>query len=328
MSKKIIYLMLTMSVLFWGATFSLVSYTVRYLSPPAGGALRYSIASLLVIVVLAFRRRTALRALKRSWRPLLAMALIGVVVFNVLFFFGLRYTSPTNGALIQATNPLLTALIAGVCYGERISRGHKIGTVISFAGVAVLILSGSVQRLEPPNIGDLLCVGATTCLALYSIFSGRYVKESTPVVTTGLTTLMGCAGLWVVASVVTPRPTPHVLENLPIGVYGALAFVGMLATVLAYVFWNYGVSHIGVADTAVFFHLVPVFTVLTSLALGQPVTLLQIGAGVVVTLGVFISSRIAHDPPPAPVAASSEFTGSARPAESAPPQSRDEQPAP
>ncbi|MDN3260904.1 DMT family transporter [Streptomyces sp. CSDS2] len=296
MSRKVIYLMLTLSALFWGATFNLVNYTVRHVTPPTGAALRYSIAAVAVLAVLAARRRTALRALRGSWRPLLAMSLIGVVLFNVLFFFGMRHTSPTNGALIQATNPLITALIAGVCYGERISRGHKIGTLVSFAGVAVLILGGSVRRLEPPNIGDLLCVGATTCLALYSILGGRYIKDSTPVVTTGLTTLMGCAGLWAVAWQSEPRPAPGVLAALPAGVWAALAFVGLLATVLAYVFWNYGVSHIGVADTTVFFHLVPVFTVLASLALGQPVTLLQIGAGLVVILGVFVSSREAHAP--------------------------------
>ncbi|MFI9809385.1 DMT family transporter [Streptomyces sp. NPDC052301] len=303
MSRKAIYLMLTMSALFWGATFNLVNYTVRHVSPPAGAALRYSIASLAVLAVLAVRRRVALRALRSSWRPLLAMALVGVLLFNVLFFFAMRHTSPTNGALIQATNPLVTALIAGVWHRERISRGHKIGTLVSFAGVAVLILAGSVRRLEPPNIGDLMCVGATTCLALYSILGGRYVKNSTPVVTTGLTTLMGCAGLWVVASQVSPRPTPHVLAALPAGVWTALAFVGLLATVLAYVFWNYGVSHIGVADTAVFFHLVPVFTVLGSFVLGQPVTPLQIAAGLVVILGVFVSSREAHAPRPAAAAA-------------------------
>lgn len=296
MNKKVIYLMLTLSALFWGATFNLVEYTVRYLSPPAGGALRYSIAAVLMVVVLAFRGRATLDILRRNWRPLLVMTLIGVVVFNVLLFFGLRYTSPTNGALIQATNPLITALIAGVCYGERISRGHKIGTLVSFTGVAVLILSGSIQRLEAPNLGDLLCIGATTCLALYSILGGRYLKGSTPIVTTGITTVMGCAGLWAVASQVAPKPTPSVLAGLPAGVWWALAFVGVLATVLAYIFWNYGVSHIGIADTAVFFHLVPVFTVLASFVLGQPVTLLQIGAGIVVTLGVFVSSRVGHGP--------------------------------
>lgn len=306
MSKKTIYLMLTLSALFWGATFNLVEYTVRYLSPPAGGALRYSIAAALMLVVLLFRRRDAVRILRQNWRPLVVMTLVGVVIFNVLLFFGLRYTSPTNGALIQATNPLITALIAGVCYGERISRGHKIGTLVSFSGVAVLILGSSIQRLEPPNIGDLLCIGATTCLALYSILSGRYVKGSTPIVTTGLTSIMGCAGLWVVASQVNPKPTPSVLAGLPASVYGALAFVGVLATVLAYIFWNYGVSHIGIADTAVFFHLVPVFTVLASFVLGQPVTLLQIGAGIVVTLGVFVSSREVHTPA-APAVAATEL---------------------
>ncbi|WP_327175626.1 DMT family transporter [Streptomyces sp. NBC_01335] len=306
MNRRVIQSLLVLTALFWGATFNLVGYTVDHLSPALAAALRYSLASVFTLVVLGFRAREALDTLKRAWKPLLAMAGIGVVVFNLFLFLGLRHTTPTNGALIQATNPLLTALIARAFLHERIGRGHRIGTSISFAGVAVLILSGSVQRLQAPDVGDLLCLGATFCLAAYSVIGGRFLKGGKPVLTTGLTTLMGCAGLWLTVPAVGPLPDAHTFTSQPAGVWWSLAFVGVLSTVLAYIFWNYGVSHLGVPDTAVFFHLVPVFTVLASLAMGQSVTPVQIVAGAVVLMGVFISSR--HPAPAGAPAAAPEPT--------------------
>jgi drug/metabolite transporter (DMT)-like permease len=74
------------------------------------------------------------------------------------------------------------------------------------------------------------------------------------------------------------------------GAAASILFMGAFGTVLAYIFWNRGIRSIGVADTAIFFHLVPVFTVLLSFILGQDVTLVQIGAGLVVIFGVMISS--------------------------------------
>jgi drug/metabolite transporter (DMT)-like permease len=285
-----IYPLLTLSAFFWGATFNLAKYSVHYLSAPASAALRFTLAALLIAAILIPQSAKAKAVLKENWAAFTVLAVLGVFGFNTFFFLGMRYTSPTNGSLIQATNPLVTAMIAGVFFKEKISGNHKVGTSISFFGVAALILTGSVQRLEAPNIGDIFCLVANICFAFYAVLQKRHVKNSTPLITTGMTTIIGFVPLWIVAVAVTPRPTPSVLSGLPWQVYGALAFMGALGSVLAYVFWNRGIARIGVADTAVFFHLVPVFTVLVSFVMGQEVTWLQVLAGVVVMAGVVISS--------------------------------------
>jgi len=290
MKHGLVYVLLTLSAFFWGATFNFAKYSVHYLSPPSTAAIRFTIAAGLMILVLGFQGRSSWAILRRNWRPILAMAAFGVVGFNTFFFLSMRFTSPTNGSLIQATNPLVTALIAGLFYQEPISRGHKIGTTISFLGVATLLLAGTGHRLTAPNIGDVFMIVACTCFAFYAIFGRRYLKGSTPTVTTGLTTIIGALPLWLVALAVVPRPTPSLLARVPAVVYLAILFMGVLGSVVAYIFWNYGISQIGVADTAVFFHLVPVFTVLVSFVLGQSVTLVQILAGIVVMGGVAISS--------------------------------------
>jgi drug/metabolite transporter (DMT)-like permease len=289
MKLRYVYFMLTLSAFFWGATFNFAKYSVQYLNPPTTAALRFTLAGLIMAVILAMSARGSIDILKRNWRSLAGMAAFGVFGFNTFFFLGMRFTSPTNGSLIQATNPLVTAVIAGLFFGEPISRNHKVGTSISFLGVLALIMTGSVQRLKAPNIGDVFCLIACICFAFYAILGKRYLKGSTPVATTGLTTIIGVLPLWIVAAAVAPRPSLHVIGHVPWEVYAAILFMGALGSVLAYIFWNYGISRIGVADTAVFFHLVPVFTVLLSFILGQSVTGFQIAAGIVVMAGVAIS---------------------------------------
>lgn len=292
--NRSIYPLLTLSAFFWGATFNFAKYSVHYLSAPASAALRFTLAAVLTAVILIPQASKVVSVVKQNAGAFTVLALLGVFGFNTFFFLGMRFTSPTNGSLIQATNPLVTALVAGVFYKEKISGNHKVGTTISFCGVAALILLGSVQRLQAPNIGDICCLVANICFAFYAVLQKRHVKNSTPLITTGMTNIIGFVPLWVVAVAVAPRPTPSVLAHLPWQVYGALVFMGALGSVLAYVFWNQGIVRLGVADTAVFFHLVPVFTVLVSFVLGQQVTWLQVVAGLVVMSGVVISSGQHH----------------------------------
>ncbi|MGY3494358.1 DMT family transporter [Bradyrhizobium sp. USDA 4502] len=287
MRHLLIYLELTCSALFWGLTFNAAHLTVSSLPPMTAAALRFAIAAVLMIVILLTMQTGWLAPLQRNFLAFLAMAVAGVVGFNTFFFFGMQYTSPTNGALIMATNPLLTALIARLFLGEPISGNHKVGTTISFIGVTALVMFGSRGVITEVNIGDLLIIGGNIAMALYGIINKRWVKDSTPLTTTGITTIVGAAILLVIAAWIEPGA---MTLNLSWQAWAALIFMGVFGSVLAYIFWNRGFRAIGVADTALFFHLVPVFAVLGSFAFGQMVTIEQISAGIVVITGVMISS--------------------------------------
>ena len=287
MRHFMIYLELTASAMFWGLTFNAAHLTVDYLPPMTTAALRFGIAGVLMALILLTVQSGWVGPLRRNILPFMAMAVVGVVGFNTFFFFGMQYTSPTNGALIMATNPLVTALIARVFLKEPISANHKVGTTISFIGVAALIMFGTSGGLARANIGDLLVIGGNVSMALYGIFNKRWVKDSTPLVTTGITTIMGAAILFAFAGFLEPGA---MTLDLSATVWAALLFMGACGSVLAYIFWNRGIRAIGVADTSLFFHLVPVFAVLGSFAFGQTVTLAQILAGIVVITGVMISS--------------------------------------
>lgn len=287
MRHLLIYLELTCSALFWGLTFNVAHLTVNLLPPMTTAAMRFGIAGVLMILLLLTVQRGWVATLRRNFTAFAAMALAGVAGFNTFFFFGMQYTSPTNGALIMATNPLVTALIARIFLGEPISRNHKIGTTISFIGVAALIMLSSKSGVTDLNIGDFIIIGGNVSMALYGIINKRWVTDSSPLTTAGITTVMGAAILIGLAGWLEPGA---MTLDVSWQVWAALVFMGGCGSVLAYIFWNRGFRAIGVADTALFFHLVPVFAILGSFAFGQVVTFEQVGAGVVVITGVMISS--------------------------------------
>ncbi len=305
-----IYLGLTVSALFWGLTFNVAEFTVDQVPALSVAALRFAVAGAVMLGVVSIMDRQWLSRLRTNAWAFTGMALTGVVGFNVFFFFGMQSTSAINGALIMATNPLVTALIAALFLREPISHKHKIGTAISFVGVAALILSGSVERVVAVNSGDLLVIGGNVCMALYSILNKRWVKESSPLTTTAVTTMIGAVVLGALAEGL--QSDGLVIVALPEKAYAAIAFMGICGSVIAYIFWSRGIRVLGVADTAIFFHLVPMFAVLGSFLFGQSVTLAQVGAGAVVICGVMISSgvlrRLMDALRPAPVPAVSTET--------------------
>lgn len=285
-TKSIVYLLPLLTTFFWGTTFNVSVIAVHSLSPAITAALRFIIASVALLPILIFHRKTIGGIFKQNWHVHILMALTGVVAFNTFFFIGMRHTVPLNGALIMATNPLVTAVISAILAKEVVDRKHKIGTSISFIGVIILLLTGS-GKLGQVNIGDFYIVGSCISLALYGVIGKKYQKNSTPIITTGITTLIGAVILAIIAFSQQSFP---VLSELPLSVILSLLFMGAFGSALAYVFWNYSFKYIGVANTSLFFHFVPVFTVLVSFLFHQTINLYQLGAGVIVMFGVLIAT--------------------------------------
>ena len=279
------YVLLTLSAFFWGATFNAAKVALRSLTPLTIAATRFAIAGGLMAAVVVVREKNILATVRRNIGIFTFMALVGVVGFNAFFFFGMRYTSPTNAALIMATNPLITALLSSVLLGEAIHREHRVGMLLSALGVAILVTANNaVARV---NVGDLYIMAANTCFALYAVAGKKYVEQSTPVMSTAAMMVLGAPVLWVLARIWEPHAS---VRGLPLDAYAAIFFMAVMGSVLAYLFWNHGLGRIGVANTTVFVHLVPVFTVVMSFVLHQAVSLVQLGAGVLVIVGVLISS--------------------------------------
>lgn len=295
MSKMLAIVLVILSTLFWGGNFNAGKYIVEYLPPFVAASLRFSLASVFILLILVCTEKNIIDTLKRNWKAFIVLGLIGVAGFNGLFFLGLKYTTAVNGALIMATNPLVTMLLAALILNQTINARQWIGLVFSFFGVLLVITHGSLDTLIHLKIasGDWIILAANFCWALYSVLNRHYIKSSTPMITTSITM---CVGTLVLLLFSAPSFTEANVFHHSWQVNVLLCYMAIFGSVLAYLFWNHGIERLGASETSIFFNLVPVFTVAISLLIGQSVALLQIVGGLLVIMGVLISSNVIRIP--------------------------------
>lgn len=286
MPLNLVYLLLATSAFFWGANFVLAAPVLADLPPLWAAALRFLFGAALMLA-LAWRQGDDLAALaKRHWPVHLLLGVLGIVGFNLFFFHAMQDTSADNGALIMATNPLLTTLLATALLGERVSARHLAALPVALAGVAVVISHGELGRLARFQVdrGDLLMLCANLTWALFNVATRRFMPKTSPV---GNTALMMSLGALMLTTIALAGDAPFALPGPHAGL--ALAIIVVGGTVLAYLFWGMGIQHLGAGRAALFLNLVPVFAMLVSGALGTPPSAAQVTGGLIVLAGVTLA---------------------------------------
>ncbi|NFV78724.1 DMT family transporter [Magnetospirillum aberrantis] len=274
--------LLVLAIVMWGANFNLSQPALAEMHPLAAAAARFAVAALIMVAVAAWRRERV--PLLRHAKAYGALGLVGIAGFNVFFFYGLQATTPVNGALIQATNPLVTTLLAALFLGERPSRRQMLAFPVALAGVAVVLLGGGASLALSP--GDGLIMAANLCWAVYNVMARRLMP---PVSGIANTTALMVVGAVLLASFAT-------LAGVPVTVPGptataAVLTMGLGGTVLSYLFYNAALARLGAGRTALFLNLVPVVAMTIAALTGTPPTALQV-AGAVVTIGAVTAAML------------------------------------
>ncbi|MEJ2406816.1 MAG: DMT family transporter [Candidatus Thiodiazotropha sp.] len=286
MNTGTVYLLVIVATAFWGGNFVLAGPVMADLPPLWAAALRFVIGAGAMYALALWRREPLLAPFRHRPGAYLLLGLIGIGGFNLLFFYALQSTSSTNAALIMATNPLLTTLIAALILGERPSGRQIAALPLALIGVVVVISGGSLARIAALEVadGDLLMLGADLVWALYNVLARRYMPAASPISNTTL--MMGAGALMLLSVAVIDGGR----FNLPSGTASAaLLLMALGGTVLAYLFWNTGIAHLGAGRTSLFLNLVPVFAMLSAATVGALPTHIQLTGGVLVICGVTIA---------------------------------------
>jgi drug/metabolite transporter (DMT)-like permease len=284
-----LYLGLLLFPIFTGATFNLAAYAVHSFSPSGAAAWRFGIAAVVMLALLAMREKGNFGALRRNAGLFLLLGIVGVFGFNLLFFVGMKHTSPVNGSLIMATNPLVTTVLAALLLHEKITFRQWAGMLGSLAGVLLVITHGSweIMRTLSLNSGDLAVLGGNLCWALYGVLGKRFIRASTNLANTTYTMVVGALGL-IAVSVADPNPVA--LSEIPAGAWGAILFMAVCTSVIGYLVWNRGIAELGASRTSLFFNLVPVVTMIISACTGQTLTSVQLLGALLVIGGVLTAT--------------------------------------
>lgn len=285
----------------WGGTWVAGKVVVAQVPPLEMSTLRFTIAAAVLFAIVLITRTPLGRA---RFRYVVLAGVFGVFGYNAMVFVGLTMAPASDGALITPTAiPVLTA-VAATLIGEPLTSRKVFGLVLATAGSALVIAGGqagmtgglSVQRL----VGDVLFLGGAVCWAAYSVFGSVAMRDRSPIAFTAMTVAIGAALLFPLGFL------EHGFADVPTWAPGSWALVlslALVATVLAFALYSWGVRRFGAGLSSLVGYLVPVAGVgLSFLILGErPHPIQLVGAGVILA-GVRVAT-LRRRPPPLEAAA-------------------------
>lgn len=279
-------------VLMWGTSFISTKYLLNNgLNASQIYIIRFGIA---YIALLLFTYRDM--AVK-SWKDELIFLFCGLTGGSIYFIaenIAIEKTLVSNVGILVTTAPLLTAMVAKIFNrNESFGKNVIIGSVIAFSGVAFVIFNSSFKVKISP-VGDILSLIAALSWAFYSISLRKVYDRYDVLVLTrkvffyGIVTSIPFA-LFMDSEVTTATFTDGwVLFNL--------VFLGLGASMSAYIIWNYIVKCIGAVRSSNYLYISPIVTLLASvLLLDEQITLVGLVGCILILGGVVFSSKVSKD---------------------------------
>ena len=246
-----------------------------------------------VVVLLPFTAREVWLSrtrLRRQWRLILGLAILGPVGLNLFLYHGLQTTNAINGALLNSAMPVTIVLASWLLVGETISRRIAFGMALALIGVAIIVLRGDLDALRTFNIGigDPMIIAGMSSWAAFSVYlrkrdDGLGASAFVVVITAVSATVMLPFYLWDLARGSRFEVT---LANISLILYAAA-----VVSVFANICWIRSVEAIGANTAGQFNYLIPlVGSVLALIILDERFHLFH-GAGMaMILLGVYFAT--------------------------------------
>jgi drug/metabolite transporter (DMT)-like permease len=210
-----------------------------------------------------------------------------MAVYQSLAYFAATLTTATNMGIILSLMPLMSLAMAIISLGQRLTAGALVGAVLSFAGVLVVVSSGSLGALlqHGLNMGDAMMLIATLAYAIYSTLLKKWQLRLPPLVLLYLQVLVAIVVLFPLY-VASPK-TGLTLQNIPLVLYACL-----LASMVAPLAWMQAVQRLGPSRTTLFFNLLPLITALiAAVVLKEQLAMYHLVGGLLTLGGVILSER-------------------------------------
>ena len=287
-SRPLAYVSLLIAILIWGFAYVVTKSGLDAVPPMMFALLRYAVASLLLVPLALARGGLARLPQPVPWKTLILMAIVGVALYYVLFNLALAYTSASQTALIQSAFPALVAILAVLWLHERVTRQRFAGIGLAIVGVVLIVTTQDDTAASNPLLGNALAFASVLSWSVYTILAKR-ISNADPIAVTAVISLIGTVMLVPVALVENADLS---LSSIPRDGWLAILYLGGLASAASYLLYSRALRDIDASLVGTYINLSPVIGVVSGvLVLGETLTTFAIIGGVLVLVGVWLSSR-------------------------------------
>jgi drug/metabolite transporter (DMT)-like permease len=276
----------------WSGNF-IIARGLSEIVPPVSLAFwRWAVA---VIVFLPFALKPLIaerEQLRKHISYLSVTAFLGVTVFNTLIYIAGHTTSALNLSLIAITFPIFIIILSRMLYGELITANKILGIVLVTSGVVLLITKGNLSVLLNISfaVGDLWMLSASVIFAVYSILIKQKPKELS-ILSFQLSTFS--LGLLFLLPFFVWESNTVPSGNYDITTVLSILYLGIFASLTAFVLWNKAIVTIGPSKSALIYYTLPLFSgFLAYLLLNEGIGMMHLFSALLIVSGILTANRV------------------------------------
>jgi drug/metabolite transporter (DMT)-like permease len=268
---------------FWAANFIVVKAANQQIPPITFAFLRFGIAALTLLIGLRWREGK-LGLPRRDVLPIMGLGALGFGVYQILWATALQSIPAGDSALLVATTPVLTALLAVVSGVDVLTPTKLFGSAVAFSGVAVIVAAGHGISLGSALVGDAVTLSAAFLWSVYTAFGAPILRRHSPLRTTAWAMVGGSLVLLIPGIVQASGNDWAAVDGRA---WAGLLFSAFLPAGVANVVVFSAIRLVGPTRVTALQFLVPFMAVLMGAAfLGESVRVDQVLGGVIIVLGV------------------------------------------
>jgi drug/metabolite transporter (DMT)-like permease len=285
-------LLLLCMALIWGVNYAVVKFGAGQVEPLVFNGVRVLLASIVLVGIVTLGAQAWPRG--RALWALLGLGVLGNGLYQYLFIEGIARTRAGDAALILAAAPAFMAIIGRLRGTEHTGAVGVAGIALSLTGIGLVVFGDTNGGARAASLtGDLLLLLACLCWSLYTVFLRPYTERVDGVTLSAVTMVGGAVPLALVA---IPSMLRTQWGTIGLGGWAALAYSGLFALVLAYLFWYRGVRALGPTRSAMYANLQPIIALGVAWAtLHETPHLLQL-VGAACIMGGLLLTRLQSAP--------------------------------
>ncbi|TYL48501.1 DMT family transporter [Marinomonas sp. IMCC 4694] len=251
---------LLLPIFFWSGNYILGRMTLSSgIDPFSISFLRWSLACLLILPFAYKKLWLEKQIIAKNWPLLMLFGWLGICNYNLFLYIGLSSTTVTNAVLLNSIMPMMILITARLLLGNKTSWLQNAGIIISTAGAVTIVSRGSLDTFLHLSFsrGDLWIIAAAVSWAIYSVMIIKRPKGMSLLGFFACTALIGTAfqaPLFFLFGTST-------LSEFTFSNWAAIIYMGIFASIGAFLCWNIGIQKLGAPTAGHFIHLLPVFSI-------------------------------------------------------------------
>ncbi|MBK6545264.1 MAG: DMT family transporter [Saprospiraceae bacterium] len=224
-----------------------------------------------------------------DYNSFIICAICGVAGNQLLFFNGLKMTSPLHAALIMVCTPILVLLIKSI-KGDQLTKLQWAGCIIGLFGAIFLILSGSQTSVKNASLaGDIMVLLNAILYSIYLLKVPALIEKYNAFSVMKWIFLIALVPVLIFGALELPQIHFNSFE-LP--EWSAFLFVLIATTFVAYALNAYALENSNAELVSHYIYLQPLLATFIAIGLKKDViTFNHVSSGLLIFIGLYMSSQ-------------------------------------